>query len=348
MQHTEKDNMINVNFFSCVINDNKLWFISTSGMIMNMDTRNYQVDIIVPQNINEFCIERVIDQMIFFKGNLYFAEADGSYLYEYNIQNNLCKFYMIPPTEIIEGGCFSGIYLHESKVYLFTRSSAKIHVFNTDTKLFESLDNPRKCFVKASIQRTENIFFMGNNEVLSYNLKSNLWEELFHYEKEKIFAIDSYGGKIYLLTTEGKVITWSIKDKKEEIICDTMQQSKALGRIANTKTKLFLLPSLGHTVLFIDKGDGRLYSEKTPTDLHYKEVGWTKYYGCCEDEKYIWYSNPVGNYMLYIDKELENIKWLKMQCLQTNKAKIYYKNKVEKNGIFYEIEMSLRNFIESC
>ena len=103
-----------------------------------------------------------------------------------------------------------------------------------------------------------------------------------------------------------------------------------------------MLPCLGQNICKINRTTGEPYIEENPVDLKYKEIGWSKYSGYCEDNEFIWCANRVSNYFLFIDKKNEQVNWAKM--LQPAERDLAPYLSLRK-GIFNESELDLKDFL---
>ena len=155
--------MKNVNFHSCIKIDRKIWFVSVEGYLMNFDTITYQSEIIAPNNLFELCFKSVIDNMISVGKVIYFVERDGTKLYGYNLHTNDCTYYLIPDTKYINWGCFSGIYLSDQTIYLFTRTAEVIYCFDIISQKFTSIITEKKDIVQGSFRIQNKVYLYGEN-----------------------------------------------------------------------------------------------------------------------------------------------------------------------------------------
>lgn len=338
--------MKNINFHSCLKVDSKIWFVSIEGYLMNYDTGTYQSEIIVPNNLSKLCFKQVVDNMISVDNRIYFVEQDGSKLYEYNQLTNDCTYYLIPNSKYINYGCFSGLYLFEQTIYLFTKIIGVIHCFDTISKKFTSIMENKKDMVMNSF-RFQNKVYLYGEKVICFDMEQNSSDEEFCFGEGRIFWMSPYRNNILFLT-ENRIGIWNQDEKSTESLFEEKKLAEKFLAILTTENKIFLLPNHSEDILILNSNTGDSSYAVLPKDLYYIEKGWSKYLGYTEDEKYIWCANRVSNYVLFIDKVKEEIKWIKIKRPDL-KDEIPYLKLLDK--IFVnERQMDLEQFllIDNC
>lgn len=333
--------MQGINFSSCVKVKNKIWFVSVDKYFMNYDYMKSEISIVSPQNAYELNFGQIVDQMMEFQNKIYFVEQDGSYLYEYDIEQNCCNKYKLPETEMINWGCFSGIYIRDKKIYFFTKNSGKIFCFNLQNKQFENLLDYHGENVYSSVVLDDIVYLVSANKILCYNLNSNQYNKEYLFQEE-IYSITVYGTNIYLLTKKNKVIKWRVSEDIKSLVYECESEKQIYGRVLITSNKLYLLPCEGKEICSIDKKSNIVKTEEYPVDFCYKDIGWAKYTGYFETDDEIWCANRVANYMLMLDKHNEKIKWFKTEISHIKNINYYLREK----GILYEQKFSLQSLIE--
>lgn len=333
--------MKNINFHSCLKVDGKIWFVSVEGYLMNFDIHTYQSKIVAPHNLPELRFKQVIDDMVSANSQIYFVEQDGSKLYEYNWVTNECAYYLIPDTQYINYGCFSGIYLLGQTIYLFTRTMGVIHCFDIIRKKFTSIAEKKKDLVMNSF-RIQNKVFLYGKKVICFDMDRNSFGEESCFGEGDILWMEPYRNVILFLTKDRMGI-WSRDGQSKEILYEEDKLAEKYLAFVTTVNKIFLLSNQSKNILILNPETGETSYAVLPKDLYYIEKGWSKYWGYTEDDRYIWCANRVSNYVLSIDKEKEEIRWIKLRKPDV-KAEIPYLKLLDKS-VFDEKEMTLEQFL---
>lgn len=327
--------MRNVNFHTCLKVDNKIWFISVEGYLMNFDIVTNESEIIIPNNLLGVCFKQVIDNMIYDDNKIYFVEQDGSKLFEYNQITNYCASYLIPDTKCINWECFSGIYLFGRIIYLFTKVSGVIHCFDIDSKRFTSINEEKNDIVLNSFRIQDRVYLYGK-KVICFDMSRHFFVGEYDFQEGDILWMNSYQNNILFLTKK-QVGIWNQYDKLKTSLYEEENVSQKFLISLSTENKIFVLPNHSKDILIIDKRTGKASYAILPDDLYYIENGWSKYWGYTEDDRFIWCANRVSNYVFSVDKKNEEIRWLKVKTPDL-KSEIQYLKLMEKK-FFYESEM---------
>ena len=66
--------MKSVNFHSCLEVNNKIWFLSVEGYLMNLDCTTFESKIVFPFNMQQWYFEQVINDLIALNNKIYFVK----------------------------------------------------------------------------------------------------------------------------------------------------------------------------------------------------------------------------------------------------------------------------------
>lgn len=322
-----------------------MWFVSVEGYLMNYDCITYETKIIVPSNLEELRFEQVIDEMIAINNNLYFVGQHGNLLYEYDMVENYCNCYVIPRTEYIAWGCFSGVYLFQQYIYLFARTIGTVFRFDTVNKEFINLWAEKKGIAMRSCRMGDKVFLYGE-KIACYDMISGQFEQEYSIGEGSILYLTKCGEVFYYLT-KNRFSVWNLVGNSKVSMYEEKCDVEKYGIFFLTKHKVFVLPSESKDILILNRQSGALLYDNPPDDMVYVEKGWSKYWGYTEDDRYIWCANRVCNYVLCIDKESEGIKWIKLK-LPELKEEIPYlelKMKLANKTFFSECEMPVEQFM---
>lgn len=335
--------MENINFHSCLKVDNKIWFISVDGYLMNFDIIKYQSEIIAPYNLSDLKFKQVIDNLVSINDKIYFVEQDGSKLYEYDLITNYCNYYLIPKTEFINWGCFSGIYLLEENIYLFARVAGTVFCFNTNNKKFTCIRKEISTqVIVTNSYRIKNKFYLYGEKIVCFNTDDNSFTESCCFGQKDVYWISIYQDTILFLT-RNRIDSFGHNGKTKKIIYEEEGLSDKIIMFFATKNKIFMLPNQSKDILVLDKGTNGLLYTTSPADLYYVENGWAKYWGYTESDRYVWCANRVSNYVVCLDKENEEIKWIKVKKPDLREEIPYLE--LSQKQFFNENKVSIEQFL---
>lgn len=317
----------NINFHTCVYKDYKIWFVSTNGYFMNIDTSTFEISFVYANGNKIF--NQVTDPMLDINDNLYWVEQKGQRLLQYDIKTNHCSAYDMPESKMVDWTCFSMITQWNDQVFIFPKYTDKIIMFDTKTKRFSEyndiyikygMKNSNEAYLMhASVRENLVLLFLSDMQtVLFYSMSnktvvkaekmfcrreivSSFWkdENLFIHEKE---------GDIYILNSKLEEI------KKLEINAII---GKSYVKMVSTNTKIFLLPAMETDILEYDLNNNSITIKENPQDLIYHNIQWGKYLGDCRHDNLLWMANRMSNYILCIDEKKEDIYWRKIVPLCT-------------------------------
>lgn len=325
-----KDNRLKerkVNFSNCILNKNKVWFVSTEGYFMNIDVDTKKTSYIKLKNLNSWKKHPVTDNMFAYRGNIYWVDQFGKYIHEYDIDQNEYYEYQLPPVEMIEWQCYAGIYLYNEKLFLFPRIGLTRIEFDLHEKKYvvypwNCSDEDFKVNKKEDIQlwcsvQSNNwlyLFERNRNKAIRMNFENLSYEYIdIPHELSNIQHIVFKNNVFYILSVTGNLYIWDGCSKQVEEVYDCNDKELSFARIAITEHKVFLLPDLSEKIWIIDLENHEIkVQDQYPADLEYNESGWSKYFGYTEDKQYMWFANRTANYVLRINKYTEIIEWIKV------------------------------------
>lgn len=307
-------------FNNCILRDNKIWYVSINGYLMNLDLESRQVSYVEPERLEGWKKHPVVDDMFAFYNSIYWVDQYGKGLHEYNIKLQKYYQYELPKMDMFEWGCFAGIYRYKRKLFLFPKSTS----YHLEFDLLERqlIRCPQACQntgVKINSVKKDNwiyLFERKKNKAVKFNLESSEYayvdvpgeiaEAIHIVECQNIF---------YILSQNGTVYIWNEEEGDIKEIYTGHHDEQEFGRIAVTKSKLFLLPGLGKRILIVNL-QTHVISEQEQYphdfDMEYCDLNWGKYLGIFKDSDYIWFANRKTNYMLRINRITENIEWIKI------------------------------------
>lgn len=316
-----------VNFSNCILNKNKVWFVSTEGYFMNIDVDTKKSSYINLENLNGWINHPVIDNMFADKSSIYWVDQYGTYIHEYNTEQNKYYEYPLPTVEMIECQCFAGIYLYNEKLFIFPRNGLTRIEFDLQEKKYAvypwnysdedfKINRKGKMQLWCSVQCNNWVYLFerNRNKAIRMNFKDLNYESIdIPYELSDIEYIVFSNDIFYILSMNKDLYAWDGTLDGIERIYHCSDRELSFSRIAVTDHKIFLLPALSGKILIIDLQSYEVKEhDQYPKDLEYHESGWSKYWGYTEDKQYIWFANRTANYVLRINKYTEIIEWIKV------------------------------------
>lgn len=307
-------------FNNCVLHDNKIWYVSINGYLMNLDLESRQVSYVEPERLEDWGKHPVTDDMFVLDNSVYWVDQYGKGLHEYNIKLQKYYQYKLPKMDMVEWGCFAGIYRYERKLFLFPKSTS----YHLEFDLLERqlIRCPQACQnteVKISSVKKDNwiyLFERKKNKAVKFNLESREYAYVdVPGEIAEAIHIVECQNRFYILSQNGTVYLWNEEEGDIKEIYTGRHDEQEFGRIVVTKSKLFLLPGLGKRILIVNL-QNHVISEQEQYphdfDMEYCDLNWGKYFGIFKDTDYIWFANRKTNYMLRINRITENIEWIKI------------------------------------
>lgn len=317
----------NVNFNSCILNENKLWFVSLEGYFMNIDVDTKKASYIKLKNLNSWKNHPVIDNMFVYETSIYWVDQFGKNIYEYDTKQNEYYCYQLPLVEMIEWQCFAGVYLYSGKLFLFPRGDLFRIEFDLEKKKYMTYQWERLC-VDYSISHEDSLqlwcsiqynnwvylFEKSRNRAIRMNFENFKYEYIdIPYELSNIQHIVLSNNVFYILSTNGNLYTWDGSSEHVSKIYNCHDVDLSFSRIAVTENKVFLLPGLSKKILVVNlQNYGIMEHDEYPEDFEYQEREWSKYFGFAEDQQNIWFANRTANYILHISKCTESIEWIRI------------------------------------
>ena len=332
--------MKNINFHSCLKINEKLWFVTVDGYLMNYDLKRCVHEMVYPINLAQLKLNQITDKMIYHNNCIYFVEQDGTALYEYQIDINKCVKYGLSGLEIIDWTCFSGVYIIDGIIYLFTKKGDKVLCFDTANKTFSNLDVHSDEVLNCSVSIADTIYFAGSKAIYEFDLKEKNFNKIYSNDNG-IKWINSFADDIYILTQDEEIYLYNTVNGKISLVYKENDTTQHYNRFIITQNKMFVFPLFSGNIISVNKNDGSVERIAEPSDAVYQESEWSRYYGYCEDENDIWMANRLCNYTVSISKIDENVSWIKMPMITIEEQKPYLKLR----QVLSEKDMSLKEYI---
>lgn len=319
--------MKNVCFDSCILIENKLWFVTKSTLFMYYDVVKERISLVEPFIDKTFFLKNVLDSMLYYEGNIFWVEQDGKRLLQYNIKNNELYTYMMPHVDYIDWTCFSGVYLIGAAIYFIPRYTPNIIIFDIVSKTFSVRNNVfssfKICEDRQIVRKTvlyDDLLLVGScDAVVAYSIGTKGIEKKWSNNIEKDLFDLVYDGDGLWVLYKDCVVEKYVNGQKA---FDTKVQSDCYLML-NTGKKIFLLPGIGGKIYSIDK----LSNELTvvgcyPEDfLALSDAEFSKFYTYYDSSTEFILPLRRTSTLLLIDKENGRLSWRKMPQMSEDLSK---------------------------
>lgn len=333
--------MKKVNFNSCIEYDGKLWFVTHSRYFMYYDIASNEYKAVVPSNISDIQIGNIADNMFCCNNKIYFLEQNAGCLYEYDIVNNYLYEYRLPNIKMVNWVCFACVCIKDDNIYMFTKDKGEIYCFNTNTKKIEKVISDINSDLRCSTIVSDKVYLVSENRIFVYDLNEKKYKTEYSVNIS-IKKIYYYKGQFYIITNDEEVYLTDEKFDKWEMIYRDDNHKQTIHNIAVCDNKIFIFPCFAGSILSIDKKTYEITEEAVPKDIKYFIPEWSKFYGEYECENRIWIANRQTNYLSFIDKVDEELKWIKVNGCDIKEILPYLKYK----NVFEENELDLDEYIK--
>ena len=314
-----------INFYSCAIYADRLWFISTARKFMNIDLgkgKASYVRWIEKQPWEKQAAWR--GKLFVYEASIYWIGHEKKDLHQYNTRNNEYTHCALLGIEAFDLDDSVGAYIYGGMLYFCQKKAPYIITVNVKSKKCEIYSESLQINMKSNRRDSQIIysmqvhkwiyFFQDQNLVMKFDLDSCCCECItVPNEISNIVCAIWRNNVFYVLTREKTVYLWDEITDKVEQIYHCVDENLSFGGMEATRHKIFLLPALSEKILIIDTKSLEITElMEYPDDLEYMNLTGGKYGNHAEDEQYIWYANYLGNYILRIDKQNERIEWVKI------------------------------------
>lgn len=268
------------------------------------------------------------DYMLNENSDIYVLELNGKRLMKYNINDKKCHYIDIECNSK-QWDNYAAFSKYGKHLYVFPRYLDELIIIDSETgtvqrdkSLYLKMENYKKqddfSYFWCGCQSGKIVWLFPKrgNWAAAYDMEHNRWEEYsLSVDINCCVHVMQYTDKLYILSSEGKIYCWNMKDKQVEEMADcssTDIEGDIFGRIAVTDKNIFLLPAIGESIFCIELQTREIKKyESYPDGFKYcgpKE--WSKYHGYCEDDENYYFAMRSMNYFLIINKKTGKEKWI--------------------------------------
>lgn len=354
-------------FFACAIKENTLICMTDHEQIFEkIDIKTGEVHYI---NSPKGYIQEKwtgTDAVLWKEEEIYFVEQSGEHIMKYSLYDEECQYISLNCKDNVCNN-FAGITIYKNNMYLFPRYRDNVLRLDLNDGIIK--EKGRLCpEVNYRFNKKEEMPHMLYS--CSYRIRSHVWIfmekgrividydlELEEFEKHvlpkniKSCELVEYKEKVfYILTMEGQLFSWSLDEGIEQEIYDFGKEKKYpyFGSMVMANSKLWLLPYLGKDIYIVDivSGNNEIY-QKYPMDFYYyAPQNWAKYLSYCCNDKYIYFAMHSGNYILSIDKNSGQERWIKPIEMEWERKRIFYLNNNTKNLSYEKVYFDIWDLVK--
>lgn len=274
------------------------------------------------------------DTMLNVGDSLLAFELNGERMMLYDLKKKECFYYHVG-CDKTQWDNYAAFGVYKEEVYIFPTYANEIIKINMksgniqkDGRLYLEINEHKNQKEQEDSSyfycgcQVDNIIWLFQKKgrlAVTYDLKTGTWKKytLLVQIDSCVHAIH-YADKLYLLSSEGKIYCWDMKDDSLELVMDCSSSdtdSSTFARIAVTDKNIFLLPALGEDIFCMDLSTKHIEKyENYPDGFEYccPEV-WSKYFGYSEDEENYYFAMRPANFMLSVNKKTGKEKWIKFK-----------------------------------
>lgn len=349
-------------FISGVIKNNELfWITEIGGHIMKMDLENHNIKYI---SYKDKSLEKILPHSAMVcadngtiyaivnggEGLLIICEEESTYKY---IRLGLEKKYL-------NMFAFAQKYNEELIIVpMFDSNLLRINIVTEEIKYETILSHGDNINDNEIIQYfahcdiiTEDIiwiFSYQTSEVIQYKFHTSE-KEYYGLPNEigKPRDVIAYNEKFYILNSIGDVYSWDLKSgKTEKVFVNPIRATEGGFSVLHiAQNKLWVFPSYENAIFVYNMESQEIKCfDQYPEDFAYcapKEMG--KYTYKIQDKSKCYFAMHAGNYILYVDQETGEGKWIDAHW-PCEDDKLEYLLKMNE-GKFLEPDITLETFID--
>lgn len=313
--------MNNIKMQSCVILENRIWFVTVDNRFMWMDLSTGETHYVMPKGNRMF--KNVIDPMFIFGRQIYWADQDGKRLLSYNLDSRICKAYELNYIKVKSYVAFSLITKWQDTIIFVPKYSDMILIFNTQEESFTEKCGIFKEYLVGDKGYVEHafvidkyifIFFIENHIALRYSMDTGETCSIDRNGLEKEILSSYWCGNrnvLYVLDSEGDVLVVNRNFELIRNFSSTGNRLEGYSCLFVVGTHLIILPSTAKEIISINLENQDRKVINIPTDMAYENKNWGKYIGYTESGNLILVPNRVSNYICCFNKNEWDICWIK-------------------------------------
>lgn len=349
-------------FSACSMKNNELFSITNIEQIpIKINLKNKAITFIDKFDKNGLINS---EDMIVDIHSIYLLELNGHRMMKYCLDGKRCQYYEIN-CHVKDWGNFAAYALYKRNIYIFPKYTTGIVKVNLDKeevvvnyKYYSDILNnnsmveDEESYFEYGFQENNIlwVFQKNGNPVVAYDMERDTWNVyVLPIKIEYCVHVVLKQDVFYILSLEGKIYSWNIKDNSMKLVVDCSlitEGENSFGRIAVTDKLIFLLPALSDTIyrFNIQTKEIDIFNDYPDTFQYIEPEGWSKYKGYCEDKENYYFAMRSSVYILCINKENGEVKWISPKISSADYFNMYAKYMSE---VLCEDTWDLKNLIYS-
>ena len=329
-----------------LVEDTLYSYTLTGNLPLTVNLKTGRINLL--NSVEEYDISFTADSMWSVRDGdyIFVPELNGKRLMNYNLKEKKCHYYEMRCDGKQWDNC-AAITKYKNKIYIFPKYKEgviKIDLRSGKTeKDKEIYSEIYSCGMGGKCKKEDKYFECGyqdgdiiwlfqesGNFVIAYDLRNDSWKKYeFSMEINHCIHVVMYNDVMYILSSEGRIFSWDAPGGAIEKIFDCSDEGEnkdVYSRIAVTDKNIFLLPAFGQDILKIniEKHKAEKYSSYPEEFCYYMPEIRSKYFGYCENDRFYYFLMRSANYILRIDKQNGEEKWIKPQIpLASEYMKVY-------------------------
>lgn len=323
-------------FSTGVVIDNDIYFFTEQeNNLMKVDMKNWKIKYSNKFIDYELYFNRP-DILREFNNTLYKLSLDGKYLEVLSLKNNSYRKIAIGKYDKPWGN-FVDFEVKAPFLFIFLRWENQIIKINIDTykmeklKFYEDNDKSKKFINYSRAYRWKDtiwLFKANSNQIDIYDMNSNKMDFcVLPHKIEECVAVCKNELDLYILTINNQIYIWNPDKNYLEMFWDGGKyygKAYYFEEILFVQEKVFLMPSLGEDIVFIDCRDKCAIKWKDyPDDFEYLDIKWSKYFNHFENKSCYYYPMRSSNYLMEINKVSGKISWRKLVTPSRKERAVY-------------------------
>lgn len=206
--------MRKINFSSCAVMDNKIWFVTNDNDFICMDIFSGEAHYVMPRGNKVF--NGVINTMVKYKRKIYWVEQNGERLLSYDVDTMFCKTYMLNGINAYGGIAFCSINIIGNKLVLLPKYNDEIIIFDLEEETFSERKNifskyisfSKNGYVDYVVLMNECVYIFLNDgfTIIKYDLEEDEISTILQESKRAhVYSSCLYKNSIIDLDCEGNI-----------------------------------------------------------------------------------------------------------------------------------------------
>lgn len=355
-ERREQDSLFSV----CALAQEEVFAVTNSPWNLPITINKADGEIILLKDVENYALDFDPDMMLNDGEYIYTLELSGRRLMRYSVADRKCQYYQINCHQK-DWGNFAAFVKYGDWLYIFQTylgrmlkisfgslgvqmSCSTYPAYKKKMEHFEQKDSIEYFVCGCQLENRIWLLQRQGSLAVAYNMELDTWEEYEMLVKiNDCIHAAAYGGRIYILSSEGKIYVFDPQGMYGEEIADCSNLNtykEAFSRLVVTDKNIYLLPCLGRDIFIVDINTRKVKKyESYPDNFEYcVPKGWSKFHGYCEDEDHYYCAMRSMNFFLTIDKRSGKERWIKPQLpLKEEYRKTYvtYKKEllIEREGV---------------